>query len=180
MKQYRLQTPQLQLISATAESLKADLEGRESLEKVLKMQVPEQWPPELYDRTAMQYSYRQLQDPEEAGWSLWYLANRGDSQPVLVGIAGFKGQPNFKGSVEVGYSVLQEFQRRGFATEAVRALVRWAFEHSEVRRVLAETYPRLPASIRVLEKNGFTFIGQGSEADIIRYELRRSNGAEGG
>ncbi len=58
----------------------------------------------------------------------------------------------------------------GYATEAVAALLEWAFSHSEVKRIIAETYPTLTESIGVMEKNGFRFIGGGSGPGIIRYE----------
>lgn len=41
-------------------------------------------------------------------------------------------------------------------------------------RVIAETLPELEASKGVLDKTAFRFIGVGSEAGVIRYEIRRS------
>ncbi len=78
------------------------------------------------------------------------------------------------GTVEVGYSVLEAHQRRGYASEAVEALVGWAFGHPEVTRVIAETYPELVPSVGVLEKTGFRLIGAGSEERVIRFERRRN------
>jgi RimJ/RimL family protein N-acetyltransferase len=68
--------------------------------------------------------------------------------------------------VELGYSVLEEFQRRGYATEAAGALTAWAFAHTEVCRVIAEALPQRAASIRVLEKSRFQ-----------RYDVNAKNGA---
>ncbi|MBD0327516.1 MAG: GNAT family N-acetyltransferase, partial [Pyrinomonadaceae bacterium] len=95
------------------------------------------------------------------------------SRAKAIGGCGFKGKPAADGTVEIGYSMLPEFQCAGYATEAAGALVRWAFSHAEVARVIAETYPELRPSIRVLEKNGFRFIGDGSEERVIRYALTR-------
>ena len=52
-------------------------------------------------------------------------------------------------------------------------LVSNAFSHVNVRRVISETLPELVASIGVMEKCGFKFIGDGSEEGVIRYELTR-------
>jgi RimJ/RimL family protein N-acetyltransferase len=68
---------------------------------------------------------------------------------------------------------MEEFQKRGYATEAVGGLLKWAFSHTPVTRVIAETYPTIPESINVMVKSGFVFIGDGSEAGVIRYELTR-------
>jgi ribosomal-protein-alanine N-acetyltransferase len=69
---------------------------------------------------------------------------------------------------------LEAHQRRGYASEAVEALVGWAFGHPEVTRVIAETYPELVPSVGVLEKTGFRLIGAGSEERVIRFERRRN------
>jgi RimJ/RimL family protein N-acetyltransferase len=66
-----------------------------------------------------------------------------------------------------------ENQRQGFASEAVDALVEWAFSHAFVTRVIAHTLPVLAPSIRVLEKNGFVFLGDGEEEGTIVFERRR-------
>ena len=59
------------------------------------------------------------------------------------------------------------------ATEAVARLVTWAFSHSTVSEVCAETMPHLGQSIRVLQKNGFRHTGPGSERGVVRYAVRR-------
>jgi RimJ/RimL family protein N-acetyltransferase len=75
--------------------------------------------------------------------------------------------------VEFGYSVLPEFQRRGFASEAAAALIDCAFQNG-ARSVIAETYPHLPASIRVMEKCGMRLLGKGSEAGVVRYSIDKA------
>jgi ribosomal-protein-alanine N-acetyltransferase len=100
------------------------------------------------------------------------------AQRVLIGSTGYKGPPSAEGTVEVGYSIVSDHRRRGYASEAVRGLVRHAFGVPEVRRVIAETLPELTPSIGVLRKCGFELVGEGSEPGVIRYELART--ADGG
>jgi len=72
--------------------------------------------------------------------------------------------------------MLEKHQRQGYATEAVRGLLRWAFQNPEVQRVVADTLPGLTPSIRVMEKSGFAFVGEGPVEDGMRtiwYELTR-------
>ena len=78
------------------------------------------------------------------------------------------------GTVEVGYGIVSDQHRRGYASEAARALVGHAFARPAVRRVIAETYPELIGSIGVLRRCGFRHIGEGSEPGVIRYELTRA------
>ena len=75
-----------------------------------------------------------------------------------MGVGGFHGPPDADGQVEIGYAMQPSFREQGLATEAVEGLVKWAFDHPEVRNVRAQTLPHLTASIRVLEKTGFTFV----------------------
>jgi RimJ/RimL family protein N-acetyltransferase len=49
--------------------------------------------------------------------------------------------------VEIGYGIPPQFQRQGFAPEAVQRLLTWAFAKPEVNEIIAETLPELPASI---------------------------------
>jgi ribosomal-protein-alanine N-acetyltransferase len=55
----------------------------------------------------------------------------------------------------LGYAVAEKTNGRGYATEAVCAAVRIAFEELGLHRVQAAVMPRNAGSIRVLEKAGF-------------------------
>lgn len=163
----------LQLVPATLALIEADLAGSEALGDALGAQVPENWPPELYDRPALEFTRRQLRDAAEQGWATWYVLSQ-DTPPRLLGVCGFKGRPDGRGSVEIAYSILHQFRNSGVATEAVSRLVEWAFTHPAVAEVSAETLPHLVSSIRVLEKNSFRRAGAGSEHGVIRFALARS------
>jgi RimJ/RimL family protein N-acetyltransferase len=69
--------------------------------------------------------------------------------------------------------VLPDFRRQGYATEAAAGLIARAFAHPAVGRVIAETFPELPASIGVLRRLGFSPVDGGSEPGVLRYELPR-------
>jgi len=168
-----LESPRLTLVAANTELVKADLAGVGPLKSMLESEIPDNWPPELYDREPMNYALRQLADPAEQGWSFWYLMTRDSGARDLIGICGFKGRPNAAGSVEIGYSVLSQFRNQGLATEAVERLVAWAFSHQSVVEVCAETLPHLQQSIRVMKKNGFVLTGAGSERGVVRYAVQR-------
>jgi len=173
----QLTTERLDLIAATPEMVRAEIEDRPRFSRLLGARVPEKWPPPLNDEESMRFALRYLEThPGASGWMQWYFILRGDGVDgrVAIGNGGFKGKPEPDGMVEVGYSVLEEYQKVGHGTEAVQALLSWAFGHQEVTRVTAETFPELTSSIRVLNKTGFVQIGKGSEERTIRFELPRA------
>ena len=172
-----VRTQRLELVAATVELARAEMDDVPALARLLGASVAAEWPPPLNDRDSQAWTLRYLeQHPTAVGWCMWYFVLRADRS--AVGVGGFKGLPATDGTVEVGYSVLEAHQRRGYASEAVEALVGWAFGHPEVTRVIAETYPELVASVGVLEKTGFRCIGAGSEERVIRFERRRNGGAQ--
>jgi ribosomal-protein-alanine N-acetyltransferase len=170
-----IESRRMTLVAATAELIAADLAGRDALSEAIGADVPENWPPELYESTAMRVAMDQLRDPAEHGWSMWYLLSKNTGPPQVLGICGFKGKPDEAGSVEIGYSVLSQFRLQGYATEAVSRLLVWAFSHQYVNEVTAETLPHLKQSIRVMEKNGLSFAGPGSEQGVVRYVVKKGS-----
>lgn len=173
----RIETPRLELIAADLSLVRADLHHREELAHRLAARL-EDWPPPLYEVSSMQWTINRLtEDPARVGWMGWYWVRRWPHR-VAIGLGGFKGLPE-AGAVEIGYSVVPKFQRQGLATEAVTALVDWAFTHAGVTRVLAETLPELIPSQRVLAKNGFAYVGEGTEPGVLRYEHRPSSSLPG-
>ncbi|MEK7671519.1 MAG: GNAT family N-acetyltransferase [Bacteroidota bacterium] len=172
------ETERLILVGGTEGSLVAELQNRKALADLLGVAVPANWPPPLYDQPAIEFTLKYLKEnPDAKDWIFWYIVLR-EPEPIAIGITGFKGKPSSDGTVEVGYSVCNQFQRNGYASEAVGALIKHAFSHNEVQRVIAETLPDLMPSIKVMEKNGLKFIGQGSEDGVIRYELKREDYAK--
>jgi RimJ/RimL family protein N-acetyltransferase len=92
-------------------------------------------------------------------WTLGFAVIDRESR-TIVGSAGFKGRADVDGVVEVAYGIVPSFQRRGYATEATHALMAFAREDSEVRRVRAHTLPTANPSTCVLTKCGFAFVGE--------------------
>jgi ribosomal-protein-alanine N-acetyltransferase len=73
----------------------------------------------------------------------------------IVAELGFKGPPVGAGHVEIGYGTMPAMQGKGYMTEAVGGVLKWAAQRPDISHVLAETHSINAASIRVVEKNGF-------------------------
>ena len=86
-------------------------------------------------------------------WYTYWLIHP-HSQPLGIGLLGFKGEPDRYGEVEIGYGIAPEYGRQGYTTEAVQALVTWALGHPTCRAVRAVTLKENLASQRVLQKVG--------------------------
>ena len=77
-----------------------------------------------------------------------------DDEPI--GCIGFVlGQDIHKKSIELGYWLSEEYWGQGIASEAVKAMVDYAFAHFQVNRIWASVFSGNEASERVLLKNGF-------------------------
>jgi RimJ/RimL family protein N-acetyltransferase len=103
-----------------------------------------------------------------------YFLHRAEDDVVVGEIGGSFVAP---GLVEIGYAIVPSCWGCGYATEAVVALAERARELSEVERRAAHTPLDRPASGRVLEKAGFTCVGEiehdhdGTPLRVKRWEL---------
>jgi ribosomal-protein-alanine N-acetyltransferase len=86
-------------------------------------------------------------------FTFWLVVEK--SSHTIVAELGFKGKPNERGEIEIGYGTMYNHRKKGFMTEAVAGMIRWAFEQPEVRWILAETDETNTGSVRIMEKNGF-------------------------
>jgi RimJ/RimL family protein N-acetyltransferase len=112
------------------------------------------------------------------GWTQLSVEERETGQ--LVGDVGVSPAEDEPGVIKIGYTMSPSFQGRGYATEAVGALIAYAFDTlgAEVVRAYASA-DNLP-SIRVAEKVGMQLVerierGSGDRVRyVVRYELRQA------
>ena len=167
-----LRTSRLELIPATAELLRLEDGSPLALAIPLNAVIPIEWPPEEV-RGVLGFFADQM-DAGVTGDSwvnyCWIAHTTDGAPPVLVGSGGFKSKP-VNGLVELGYGTLKQFQRQGYATEAVSALTQWGLSQPDVARVAADALPENAASVRVLAKNGFAEAGPGEDEGTRRFEI---------
>jgi RimJ/RimL family protein N-acetyltransferase len=89
------------------------------------------------------------------GFALMHLPSQ-----TVIGMGGYKGPPDAAGMVEIAYGIVPSHRNKGYATEAARALVAYAFNTGRVSIVRAHTLPEPNASTRVLAKCGFNRVGE--------------------
>jgi len=78
----------------------------------------------------------------------------------LLGEAGFQDmrrefQPSIEGTLETGWALVPSVHGRGYATEAVTAMISWGKAHFPDHRMTCIISPENAASLRVAAKLGF-------------------------
>jgi ribosomal-protein-alanine N-acetyltransferase len=90
--------------------------------------------------------------------SLWATVFKPDDR--YIGYCGVYPHFGVKGPIPkegaLGYTLAREYWRRGLATEAARAFVDFGFDVIRLRRIVAMVEVGNGASVRVLEKLGFS------------------------
>jgi RimJ/RimL family protein N-acetyltransferase len=168
-----IDTARMRLIAAQLAHLRTELAEPSQLAALLGVEIPASWPPGEYDRDAIVYflSQYEIRGPEAIGWYGWYAVRRADGKSAaqLVGAGGYFGLPSADGTVEIGYSIVDETRGEGYGTELAQALTNRALRHPGVRRVIAHVQADNIASHKVLKRAGFHFAAVGASGKQ-RYE----------
>ena len=100
--------------------------------------------------------------------TLWTVILKGENK--MVGDLCFVGEPDTEGEVEIGYGTYEEFRKRGFMTEAVSGIIKWAEKQPNIRSIIASTEKSNIDSFSILERNNF--IKSGETETIYNWRLR--------
>ncbi|RZT23513.1 GNAT family N-acetyltransferase [Fictibacillus sp. BK138] len=132
-------------------------------------QLVEKLSPEDYEIHGFIKSYlEKLQEDESLlGWGVWFVIEKETER--IVGDIGFKGKP-VNQTVEIGYGIIPSAQGKGYATESVNEIVKWAGSTNLASHVIAECLEDNIASIKVLEKLGFDRTG--TDEKMLKWKLR--------
>ena len=140
------------ITAATAAALVAD---RDAATDLLGAALPADWPhPNLLDFLPQLAAAGDAVMP----WGAWAMVERVTNE--VVGDIGFHGLPDSAGRVEIGYAVVPSRRLRGYASEALAALVAFAAARPGITEVTARCEPSNAGSIRTLERGGFEQLGE--------------------
>ena len=84
------------------------------------------------------------------------------------------------GETEIGYAIAKKFWGKGFAPEAARRILEYAFGELGAEKVVAVARPENAASIRVMEKIRMRFVrvGRFYNQTLAQYAIERSDWKE--
>lgn len=85
----------------------------------------------------------------------WYAVVLKENQKMIGHVYLGQIDPKEKMTWELGYIFNPKFYRKGYASEASRALVEYTFKELKAHRIMARCDPENPASWKLLEKIGF-------------------------
>lgn len=109
-----------------------------------------------------------LASQEKNGFSLYLVIRKDDDK--AIGICGLIKRDTLK-NVDIGYAFLPEFGGQGYAMEAAKAVVVYAYEHLGLEKLVAITSPYNRNSNNLLAKLGFTL----EDVVILEGESKETN-----
>lgn len=113
--------------------------------------------------------------PSEAPWWNWLVVREDNGE--AVGSVAFGGMPDPGGAVLVGYALYPAREGSGYATEAVQAMVEWAFGQPGVKVVRALAPVWNTPAVHVAERIGMRPVGSYEDdevGEVLIYETVRS------
>jgi len=151
-----VETNRLSIIPLSYHQLRLYLKGNGRLEKELRLsESARNVAPEVKDNVEFLVlpSMKKASSDHYLFFTFWLVVEK--TSRTIIAELGFKGAPNDKGEIEIGYGTFFGQRGKGLMTEAVGGMIEWAKQRHDVNCILAEADENNLASIRVLQKNDF-------------------------
>jgi [ribosomal protein S5]-alanine N-acetyltransferase len=173
-----VRSERLELVWLSPELIEALLAGRrDEAARLGGFAIPEGFPD---DHDARFLALRLRQAKEDASRGPWYVRAivLTDDGRRMIGHVGFHGPPGVNSrrdpkAVEIGYTVFPEHRRRGYATEAVRALLDHARAQG-IHHFVASVGPANEPSLAIVRRLGFREVGRhwdDEDGEELEFEL---------
>jgi [ribosomal protein S5]-alanine N-acetyltransferase len=118
---------------------------------------------------------KNIRHQERNGFGFGLVFEKETSQ--FIGRAGllYLAYDENQTDIEIGYRLHEVFWGKGYATELVKALIKWGFENLSVNKLVAVIKPDNHRSRNVLEKSGLCYVGKSKYYDdeVDRYEISK-------
>ena len=164
-------TARLQLIPLPLHQLELALQDINALEQSLNITIARSFVTAIVERAiGMKIDNMRRADVSQHHWLTYWLIVIQDEN-IGVGMLGFKGFPDGTGSTEIGYGIDPAYQGKGYMSEAVQALIDWAFQHRFCAQITASEVEN-PASRRLLEKLGAQLVSASDHS--TSWKIRRA------
>ena len=116
-------------------------------------------PDEKYTKNWLEFIAGKYRDGSYYDWAVVVKSEGNSGAPKMIGTCGFTSIDLKNRSAEIGYVINPVFRGRGYAPEAARAVLDFAFEKLSLKRVEARYVIGNSASRSVMDKLGMKFEG---------------------
>lgn len=164
---FYIETERLRLIPLTHEQLQLLAKSRIAMESALglcssSMKIDPIFEREMADALYHFWLPQTKLNPEKFEWyTSWEIILKETN--TTIGGVGFGGYPE-SGTTEIGFMIDSNHHGKGYAYEALKALVSWAFENSDAQNIVARTEIANTEAQKLLMRTGFT---RQSDDDVI-------------
>jgi [ribosomal protein S5]-alanine N-acetyltransferase len=166
----RLLTERLILVPFTMQICKHLL--NDDFSDILKMGFKRgiSWPDEDVKDTLPRIINNLSKVESPTGFESWMIVKNDTFE--VIGDLGFKGFNEAAQNVDIGYGIIKEERRKGYAEEAVTTIINWAFSNEIVNEITAQCLMDNMGSIHLLQK--FNFIETKKDDKMIYWSLQKT------
>ena len=164
-----LQTERLTLIPFTLAICRNILKNDFSDLYNLGLQKGKGWPDKEGMETLPKIINNLSKVKEPTGYESWMIIKNDSFE--IIGDAGFKGFNSLEQNADIGYGIVIAERRKGYAEEAVKELLRWAFSNENTKEITAACLLNNVGSVNLLKKLHFEERSRSNE--MIYWSLKR-------
>ncbi len=124
------------------------------------------WLPQPTLEDSLQDLTETLEAYERGHYMSWAMELKAEGK--MIGRIGLSAYSPRSRRAELGYALNRNYWGKGYASEAVGAVLEFGFRTVGLHRIEANALPENAASIRVLEKVGMNYEGKRRECTFIR------------
>ena len=162
----KLTTPRTILVPIDIEIMDAISTG--TLNQVSEYHHNEEWP-ENDLKEAFPVFKKLLMETGNTGFNLWLIIEKECN--LVIGSAGYIGEPDNEGNVEIGFGIIPSRRGKGFCTESVKTLLEWGLSHDEVTGIIARCDESNIASRKAILKLGFEYLKE--EDNFVTFAIQK-------
>ena len=171
MKTNQLTTDRLILIPYTIDICRNILENDFSDLETLNLKRGISWPDEEVMETLPRIINNLKKVKFPTGFESWMIIKKDTFE--IIGDLGFKGFNSIEENIDLGYGIIKEERRKGYASEGVGEIIKWAFSTEKVKEITANCLTKNSNSMNLLSK--FKFVQLRAENDSTYWKLNKED-----
>jgi ribosomal-protein-alanine N-acetyltransferase len=126
------------------------------------------WPDNDVIETLPKIIFNLTQVETPTGFESWMIVKNDSLE--LIGDIGFKGFNYEEENIDIGYGIIKEERRKGYAEEAASAIISWVFSKDFVKEITARCLTDNVSSINLLTK--LSFVETKKDNEMVYWSLQ--------